>query len=191
MKTTRRTSRDWLAVGMALMVAACAREMPDVEGADTDVRATTATAMDAESALPDTTAAAVWDYLDQVGYRDAWTLWPGKGELYAGAEPHGMLLTTYLDTMALAALESGASAMPAGAFLVKENYTPDSTLAAVTAMYKVEGYNPDHGDWFFAKYQPDGTVEAAGRAEGCQTCHLAGTDYIMTPGFGSPSNDSN
>jgi len=25
-----------------------------------------------------------------------------------------------------------------------------------TVMYKVEGYNPDAGDWFWVKYSPQG-----------------------------------
>ena len=52
-----------------------------------------------------------------------------------------MLLTTYLNDVALQALSSGASRMAPGAIVVKENYMPDSTLAAVTTMFKVEGYN--------------------------------------------------
>ncbi len=59
---------------------------------------------------------------------------------------------------------------------------PDSTLASVTTMYKIAGYDPDHNDWYFAKQNPDGSVQAAGRAQGCQACHgtQAGNDYIMT-----------
>ena len=44
--------------------------------------------------LPDTTAAALWAYLESQQYRQRWSLWPGKGRLYTGSEPHGMLLTT-------------------------------------------------------------------------------------------------
>ena len=31
-------------------------------------------------------------------------------------------------------------------------------------MMKVDGYNPDHANWLFAKYDPRGGVEAFGRA---------------------------
>ena len=72
----------------------------------------------------DTTGAAIWAHLQQSDYRNTWTLWPGKGELYTGQDPHGILLTTYLNDLALQALNSGASRMPPGAIIVKENYIP-------------------------------------------------------------------
>lgn len=132
---------------------------------------------------PDTTAEAVWAHLEAEAYRDNWRLWPGKGELYAGAEPHGMLLTTYANDIAYEALlDGGVESLPPGAILVKENYMPDSTFAAATVMMKVEGYNPAHMDWLFAKYDPAGAPEAFGRADGCQACHQqAESGYVYTP----------
>ncbi len=140
------------------------------------------TAEDAAMAGPDTTGASVWAHLQEVGYQDNWTLWPGKGTLYTGAEPHGMLLTTYVNDLAMGAVTDHAGSMPAGAIIVKENYMPDSTLAAVTTMYKVPGFNPDHNDWFFVKQGPDGAVEVEGRGAGCQACHggVSDNDYIFT-----------
>jgi hypothetical protein len=136
--------------------------------------------------LPDTTAAAVWEHLQDRDYRGSWALWPGKGELYSGGEPHGMLLTTYVNETARGVLESTDSVMPPGAILVKENFMPDSTLAAVTVMYKSQGYDPEHHDWWFMKRLADGTVEASGRVEGCQDCHggAADNDYILTSNLG-------
>ena len=32
-------------------------------------------------------------------------------------------------------------------------------------MYKVEGYNPAAGDWFWAEYGSDGSVRKAGRVQ--------------------------
>ena len=52
-------------------------------------------------AAADTTGAAIWAHLQESYYQSTWTLWPEKGELYAGQEPHGMLLTTYLNDVAL------------------------------------------------------------------------------------------
>jgi hypothetical protein len=132
--------------------------------------------------LPDTSGAAMWAYLQQENYQQNWRLWPGKGELYEGTEPHGMLLTTYLNEAAFEALMNEAGEMPSGAIIVKENYTPGGTLDAVTTMYKVEGYNPDHNDWFWVKQSPTGVVDVEGRVEGCPNCHQAqaANDYIYT-----------
>lgn len=136
----------------------------------------------------DTTGAAVWAHLTDADYANSWTLWPEKGELYTGQQPHGALLTTYLNDVAANALSSHAGSMPDGAVIVKENYMPDSSLAAVTVMVKVSGYNPDQGDWFYSKHLPDGTLDQAngmslaGRVPGCIGCHgaQASNDYIFT-----------
>lgn len=146
-----------------------------------------------QATRPDTTGAALWAHLQEARYRENWTLWPGKGRFYTGREPHGMLLTTYLNPAAARALESGASRMPDGAIIVKENYMPDSTLAAVTVMYKVRGYNSEHNDWFFTKHLPSGELDRMpngmamqGRLPGCQNCHgaRAANDYIFTGELG-------
>ena len=51
--------------------------------------------------------------------------------------------------------------MAPGAIIVKENYMPDGTLAAVTTMFKVRGYKPDVNDWFFTKHLPSGELDRA------------------------------
>ncbi len=129
----------------------------------------------------DTTASGFWTHLQASNYR-SWSKWPGKGELYRGTEPHGMLLTTYVNALALDALTNGAAMMPAGAVIVKENYMADSTFAAVTAMHKVSGYDPAHNDWYWAKWDPNGVAEVAGRVQMCTGCHgaNASADYLMT-----------
>jgi hypothetical protein len=136
--------------------------------------------------MPDTIGSALWSYLESMDYRANWALWPGKGELYQGREPHGMLLTTYLSPSAYEALTGVAGAMPAGAIIVKENYMPDSTLAATTVMYKVDSYDPQHNNWFWLKRLADGTIEVQGRGAGCIACHSAesSNDYLFTGSLG-------
>jgi hypothetical protein len=143
-------------------------------------------AMTAEMAMPDTAGAALWTYLESADYRANWALWPDKGELYEGQQPHGALLTTYLNPRAYEALTGAAGSMPAGAIIVKENYMPDSTLAATTVMYKVEGYDPDNNNWYWLKRLADGTIEVEGRGAGCIACHTAQreNDMIMTGSLG-------
>jgi len=72
--------------------------------------------------------------------------------------------------------------MPNGAIIVKENYTPDQVFELVTVMYKVQGYNPDNNDWFWAKIKIDGSVDAEGQVRGCQSCHGHGkdNDFVLT-----------
>lgn len=167
-------------IASALIVSSLAACRPDADTEESAVQDAPASAA-AQAAAPDTTDAAFWEYLQAADYR-SWSRWPGKGELYAGTEPHGMLLTTYVNDLARDALTNGSMTMPAGAVVVKENYMPDSTLAAVTAMHKITGYDPAHGNWYWAKWDPNGVAEVAGRAEMCAACHgaNAGADYLMT-----------
>lgn len=133
-----------------------------------------------EPLRPDATG--LWKQLQEKEYRKNWELWPGKGEKYEGTEPHGRLLTTYLNPPAARAVEQRAGQMPAGAVIVKENYMPDGELDAVTTMHKVQGFNPEHGDWYFAKFDPSGKAQQQGKVEGCIACHstVSGNDYIFT-----------
>jgi hypothetical protein len=132
--------------------------------------------------LPAPAGTDLWDYLTKVNYRESFSLWPGKGKLYTGTEPHGMLLTTYVNKTALGAIQGKKGTMPAGAIVVKENYMPDKKLAAITVMYKVAGFNPEAGDWFWVKYAPDGTIEKEGKVGGCIGCHgnKKGNDFLYT-----------
>lgn len=132
-------------------------------------------AMTSSLAAADRPAASGKDviyYLNQNDYQ-SWQLWPGKTKLYPGRHPHGALLTTYVSAGAFKAIEGKSGNIPAGEFIVKENFTPDKALAAVTVMYKLAGYNPEGGDWFWLKYAADGTIQKEGKVGGCIGCHAA------------------
>lgn len=177
--TTRIGTLLPLAAALLLTTTACETETEtDVGAADT--LETTTTGQTAER--PDTTGAATWSYLQQENYAESWAFWPDKEPFYEGTEPHGALLNTYLNEAAAGVVNAGGGDFPDGSILVKENYMPDSSLAAVTVMHKVDGYNPEHNDWFWAKFSPDGSIEAEGKVESCQSCHMGEGDgnYIMT-----------
>ena len=132
--------------------------------------------------LPEADGNAVWAYLQEVDYQQNWELWPEKGELYGGGEPHGALFTTYMNPIALKALQSKAGAMPNGAIIIKENYSADAVFSLVTLMYKVEGYDAENNDWFWAKIGAGGDIQAEGKVMGCQACHGGGraNDFVLT-----------
>ena len=194
-----RMARMFLAAGfLGLGACADAGDAGSGDAAGADAAATDDAAEAIVDAGPvatdvDTTAAAVWAYMQEAAYGE-WELWPGTVERYEGGEPHGMLLTTRINEVAAAALADGATTLPRGSFVVKDNFTPDGALAAITTMYKAGGgYNPDHADWWFAKFLPDGTPDRtpdgmamAGRLGGCQGCHgaQADNDYILTSPLG-------
>ncbi len=111
----------------------------------------------------------------------AWQLWPGKGRLYKGTEPHGALLTTFVNDAAYFSIKD-KKGMADGSIIAKENYKADKKFDSLTVMYKIKGYNPDGGDWFWAKYAPDGKVLASGKVKACTDCHgkKKDNDFIWT-----------
>ena len=134
--------------------------------------------MDADSI----SGASLWSYISSDSPYENWKMWPGKQAFYEGTSPHGKLLTTYVNDVGYNAAKLKLPRYPHGTVIVKENYKPDKTLAAVTVMAKVPDYNPSAGDWFWAKYSPQGQVQKSGRVKGCIDCHgdAKKTDWVFT-----------
>lgn len=146
-----------------------------------------------EARAPSEIAADLWKLLQTENYRDRWQMWPGKDALYKGKHPHGALLTTYINSTGYESAAKKEKELPPGTIIVKENYSPEKTLSAITVMYNLPGFDPEHGGWFWVKYDADGvtmteekngtTVTLAGEVAACIGCHSAsnsGIQYIMT-----------
>ena len=131
---------------------------------------------------PEAMARDLWQKMQKANYRQNWTTVPGKGTFYQGQPPHGALLSTYLNTEAVKGMKEKAGLMPKDAIIVKENYSPKKELVAVTVMYKEPGFDPEHKDWFWAKYGPKGEVQVSGKGVGCIACHgsVQSNDYVFT-----------
>ncbi len=129
-----------------------------------------------------------WDWLVHANYRH-WAPGPGQhhDEFLPGEAPHGALLKLYCNRAAAA----NPKDMPPGSVIVKENFSKDKKLMAITVMYRSKGYDPEHNDWWWAKYLPDGTVAKApkekggmklvGKVKGCIMCHsdAGGNDFAF------------
>ncbi len=131
---------------------------------------------------------------------------------FGGAKPHGMILELVYRNIQVNNHD--------GLIVVKKNYdgidvTVESVrdnrskyLSSITIMFQREsGYDNDNQDWFWAKYNPDGSlfskkfdakvVQMAGRIwkgesveqnRGCLYCHRSagGGDYIFYPEIKNP-----
>lgn len=117
---------------------------------------------------------------------------------YVGTDPHGMILETFYTTATI----NGQS----GDLIVKRNYGPAGVsaddvlrdpaghLGAYTVMFRREaGYDEDNHNWFWVKYNPDGSLDkmpdgtalagkvAKGMDDGCIACHAAAEgDMVFT-----------
>lgn len=111
------------------------------------------------------------------GY-DGWAQppeWPGVQPSVDGT--HGPYVQVWWNTLAEGSANSAAAD---GSILVKEAYDDDAGATdrgTLSVMYKVEGYDPDNGDWFWAQYDSAGTNTLKGSVSGCYGCHGTGDDY--------------
>jgi len=131
-----------------------------------------------------------WNHLARK--ESPYTKWaPPKGTegLREGKTPHGDFVKTYYNKQAI----DNPDTLPYGSILVAENYADDQkTLKDITVLYRVKGTDPQHGDWYWLKYLPDGAIARtpdkkaiAGKAASCFECHskAGGKDFVF-------SNDS-
>jgi len=135
----------------------------------------TALVADSGGALSDEDIAAqLWS--DSAGY-DAWSQYDPWLGVQASSSPHGPYVQIWVNDAAVSTL---GGTVADGGVLVKESYdTEDGEATGLTLMAKIEGYDPDNGDWFWASYSMDGTVKKAGSESGCYGCHEAGSDYSL------------
>jgi hypothetical protein len=129
-------------------------------------------------------AQALWKELTNMHY-EQWAPWPGQDtDFYPGRSPHGKKLKLFVNRTTFGDLTDP----PPGSIIIKENYSPDEKLMAITIMKRVEDYDPDNNDWYWVKYGPDGSVaqhedmQVVGKVQSCIACHARarGDDYIFT-----------
>jgi hypothetical protein len=129
----------------------------------------------------------LWSWLQKSNYQ-RWNGGDGHApDFQEGESPHGALIKTYVSGVAATNLKD----LPNGSVLVKENYSPDKKLMAITVMQRSKGFDPEHGDWYYAKYMPNGQIDKtppemksmpiAGKFMMCTQCHsgAGGDDFAF------------
>ncbi len=123
------------------------------------------------------------EYITVADPYTAWSTWPARGAFYNGRAPyaHGILMTTYVNRVARESI-SAAKGMAYDSIIVAENYSADKTLAGLTIMYKIDGYDPKAADWYWVETTPNARVLRFGKVQACVECHRAQAenDYIWT-----------
>ena len=125
--------------------------------------------------------ARLWQRIAEEADYKSYAEHPGHEGIRPGQSPHGRFHIVYINKLLADALPLPDRRAPVGTIIVKENLTAEKELDALTVMVKVEGYDPAHNDWFWAKFAPDGTVQAEGSPGGCIKCHegMVHNDYVI------------
>ena len=113
-------------------------------------------------------AKKLWNYITKESNYKKWSNWPDHKGMQKGRAPHGPYHIVYVNDKAL---HSKKPPVQYGSIIVKENYNKKKQLKIITVMYKIKGYNPDNGDWFWVKYSANGKVLKVGKPKGCIGCH--------------------
>ena len=128
--------------------------------------------------MPKPDAAAVWKFITQDSSYKNWERLPEELKTHSSFVPDTDVQKTYANKQAL---ESTELPLNNGSMVVKYNLSPANEVKAITIMYKVKGYNPTAGDWFWVQYGPNGEVQEEGKPESCIGCHSkrVDNDYIL------------
>ena len=123
----------------------------------------------------------LWLRISEEAVYSRYPFWPNHEGIRPGQSPHGSYHRVFINTVLLEALPAANRQAPDGAIIVKDNLDASKQLSSITVMAKIKGYNPEHGDWFWAKYGPTGTIQAQGKVYGCIKCHEGniGNDFII------------
>lgn len=107
--------------------------------------------------------------------------WPGHDGVRPGQSPHGDFHQIYVHPYLYDKLPIQSRVAPEGSIIVKCNLGAEKEIKVFTVMAKVKGYNPDAGDWFWAKISKEGDVLEEGKIVSCIDCHsaLKDNDYLI------------
>ena len=171
-----------LAIFLVSVFLGCVQKQPETATPTVAVTAQKTPETEITGLAPD--GKVIYKYMTENKYQ-SWEMWPGKGQLYPTTAHGAAFLTTYVNDVALATIKGKTGTMKEDSVIVKENYNANKTLVALTVMFKENGYDPAHKDWFWAKYAPNGTILAEGKGDAvkaCIECHEKKdtNDYIFT-----------
>ncbi len=159
-----------VALAILLAVAGC----PAMPGAD-------------DSAEDSPTGARLFTRITQDDPYQEWAQFPDHRGTFFSVLPHGPMSQVFISGEVESALTSFNGALPDGSIIVKENVgtSPDVTEAALTVMWKVQGFDPANNDWFWANMTPEGQIVAEGKVQACAACPGGAreNDYVFVHDF--------
>ncbi len=121
-------------------------------------------------------ADGLWDVMSG---HERWGQFEGHEGLQPSKGPHAKFVRTFVNSVAA----EHPAAPDFGSVIVKENYAARdlTSLHSLTVMQRIEGYDPDNGDWFWARYTPSGELTHSGKVESCSDCHFdaGGEDFVF------------
>lgn len=126
-------------------------------------------------------ASRLWNRITEEAPYESYSFWPREEGVQPGQAPHGPFHRILVNKALMDSLPRDDRIAPHGSVIVKENMNTAREVTGYTVMAKVDGFDPENGDWYWARYDTDGTVGAAGSVDSCIQCHagMGSNDYII------------
>ncbi|MCF6335690.1 MAG: hypothetical protein L3J12_08110, partial [Spirochaetales bacterium] len=102
--------------------------------------------------LTEISGLSLWNRISAETDYKTYSYWPGHEGIQPGQAPHGVYHQIYINRVLAEALPVKKRIAGNGTIIVKENFTNEKILDSITVMAKVKDFNPEAGDWFWAKY---------------------------------------
>jgi hypothetical protein len=135
---------------------------------------------------PDEFYAALWNFIAK---KDAayntWNVLDRSAADESTENPHSSISRTYMNKIAV----GDPSALPLGTILVREDYDGNRKRTAINVMYRVKDFDKEHGNWYWLKYQENGSIvrdengkAVAGKVTSCIECHAkaGANDFVFS-----------
>ncbi len=134
---------------------------------------------------PDEFYNTFWQHLvkKDAGY-NTWTGLPQEKVDDTVENPHGTVSKTFANKIAA----DDPKKLPVGSILVREDYDELRKRLSISVMYRVKDYDKEHADWYWLKYQTNGSIvrgadqkAVAGKVASCIACHgkATGQDFVF------------
>tara|TARA_R110002126_G_scaffold4498_3_gene23663 strand:- start:22662 stop:23129 length:468 start_codon:yes stop_codon:yes gene_type:complete len=116
---------------------------------------------------------ALWKSMQ--GYQD-WAQFEDFEGIVDGDTVHGDYVQVWVNDIGAA----DPAGLPYGTIIVKEGYDDEAgtDLNMITVMHRIEGYDVDHNDWYYASYSAAGKATNSGAVSFCIKCHDNVNDYV-------------
>jgi len=144
-------------------------------------------------------AKRIWERITvESNYKD-YPMWPDHPGIQNGMSPHGRFHRVFINDKLLNSVPNKERIAPYGSMCIKENYNSNKELAGVTVMVKVKDLNKtaksetlrsklhdeelklfNSNEWYWAKFDSKGKVQAEGTPLGCIKCHAGSNNDFIT-----------
>lgn len=126
---------------------------------------------ESREAADDRLARALLAELDEADYR-SWATMPGFEEARPSTGPHGQTVEIFVNRVLADALDDGGP-WPVGSVAVKDGHAGDALIVRATIRRDEQG-------WFFALFDAEDGIVAAGRDPYCINCHDTARGYLLS-----------